>query len=199
MKSIPYLLIAFLLLFGCSKNKVAPAPVLEDYSLSAYLKQTGFDQTVSNIGQGAPDFFERGTVFEPKTDGNLTAILVKLPASALNMKVILWNATTKLPLKTITINYTFLNVDQEIAFPITPVPLKKNEKYCISTNILSDIYKRKRTNSGRATYPIAFKKLTIIGHYSESLSDLNLRKFPTVFEEQSYFGDLSFTFEQTIN
>jgi hypothetical protein len=184
--------------FACKKKSEdipTPAP-LEDYTFEKYLKQTGFDQTVFETGgSGGADFFERGIVFEPLVAGNLVNILLKFPAAAINTKVILWNATTKQPITSYIFNYSFLDVGTQYPFTIPITALQKNEKYCISFALESNIYKRKRTDAKPVMYPIEFKNLRILSHNSVRLTNINLRKYPTDLETQSYYGDVNFVFQ----
>jgi hypothetical protein len=180
--------------FACKKKtEDIPAPTpLVDYALSEYLKQTGFDQT-STVFSGGVDIFERGTVFEPQVAGNLTAFVVNLPSSVLNLKIILWNATTMQPITSTTIN--FAGTGQDIIFNITPVPLQKNEKYCVSLATEMTMYKRKRTDGANATYPVVFKNIKILSHNVKQLTNINLRAYPTDLVSASYYGDVSFKFQ----
>jgi hypothetical protein len=180
--------------FACKKKSEdipAPAP-LENYSLAAYLKQTGFDQTVVDFSSGAI-FFERGTVFEPQVAGSLTAFVVNLSSSVFNLKIILWNATTMQPITSTTINFSANGPDN--IFNITPVVLQKGEKYCVSLVTPFYMYMRKRTDGANATYPVLFKNIKILSHNEVQLTNINLRAFPTNIVPASYYGDLSFVFQ----
>jgi hypothetical protein len=194
MKKILLLLIISIAMFGCKKkieDIPAPAPLV-DYSLSEYLKQTGFDQTVNNFYNGE-NVFERGTVFEPQIAGSLTAFVVNLPGSVLNLKIILWNATTMQPITSTTIN--FAGTGQDIVFNITPVALQKGEKYCVSLATEMSMYKRKRADVANANYPVVFKNIKILSHNVKQLTNINLRAYPTDLVPASYYGDLSFKFQ----
>jgi hypothetical protein len=199
MKKIIFTLTIATLLFACKKkSEDIPAPVvpLAPYSFSEFLKQTGFDATVDNYSE-APETSERGTIFEPQVDGNITAFVVNLPAAVTNLKITLWNATTKVPLRSITGIYTALG--QNSTYTISAVPVQKNEKYCVSftTQTNFSYYKRKRANGVAATYPVNFSNIKIRSHneYSYPTGTSNILHFPDNATVISYFGDVHFVFQ----
>jgi hypothetical protein len=199
MKKIIFTLTIATLLFACTKkSEDIPALVvpLVPYSFSEFLKQTGFDATVDNYSE-APETSERGTIFEPQVDGNITAFVVNLPAAVTNLKITLWNATTKVPLRSINGIYTALG--QNSTYTISAVPVQKNEKYCVSftTQPTFSYYKRKRTNGAAATYPVNFSNIKIRSHneYSYPTGTSNILHFPDNATVVSYFGDVHFVFQ----
>jgi hypothetical protein len=185
--------------FACKKKSEdipTPAVPLVPYSFSEFLKQTGFNATVDNYSE-APETSERGTIFEPQVDGNITAFVVNLPAAVTNLKITLWNATTKVPLRSSTFTYTALG--QNSTYTISAVPVQKNEKYCVSftTQPTFSYYKRKRTNGAATTYPVNFSNIKIRSHneYSYPTGTSNILHFPDNATVISYFGDVHFVFQ----
>jgi hypothetical protein len=183
---------------GCKKkpeDTPAPAPLLP-YSYAEFLKQTGVDATVDNYSDGL-NFLERGTIFEPQVSGSIDAFIVNLPSSALNLKITFWNANTKVPLRSGTVNYT--TPGQNAVYPFSPLAAQKNEKYCISFTAqpVFSIYKRKRTNGADATYPVNFTNMKILSHneYTYPTGTSNILHFPDNTTLSSYFGDVHFVFQ----
>jgi hypothetical protein len=182
--------------FACKKkSEDVPAPEpLVDYSIAAFLQKTGFNQTVSEFSPGASFIFERGIEFETKVDVNLSTVYINFPASTTNLKIILWDGSTMQPINSFTLftvtgaTGTFLSVNPVIA-------LQKNKKYCLSYATNTAIFKRKRTDGANVIYPIEFSNLKILSHTEKSLTNFNLRQYPTSLVNASFYGDLSFTFQ----
>jgi hypothetical protein len=197
MKRILMLLALCSFTFLACKKKSEDLPTAEplvDYSIDAFLQKTGFNQTVSDFDLGAGFIFERGIEFETKADVNLNSVYVKFPASTTNLKLILWDGSTMQPINSFTLNTynagfgAFLSVNPIIA-------LQKNKKYCLSYATTSTIFKRKRTDGATVAYPIEFSNLKILSHTEKSLTNINLRQYPTSIVNASFYGDLSFTFQ----
>jgi hypothetical protein len=187
--------------FACKKKTEdvpVPAP-LEDYSLAGYLQKTGFNQKEFIIPQGsqqAVPALEIGIVIEPKVVGNITAFKVKFPSQGSGGKIIVWDAITAQPIASHTFNYLGASVGQETTMTVTPIPLEKNRKYCISyTNVANGFYFRERTDQADVTYPIEFKNLTILSLNGNVMSNVNLRQYPYPKVNNFYYGDVSFTFQ----
>ncbi len=196
MKRILTLLVlcSFTFLACKKKSEDAPAPEpLVDYSIDAFLQKTGFNQTVSDFDPGASFIYERGIEFETKVDVNLIKVYIKFPASTTNLKLILWDGSTMQPINSFTLFTVtggigaFLSVNPVIA-------LQKNKKYCLSYATNTAIFKRKRTDGANVTYPIEFSNLKILSHTEKSLTNINLRQYPTSLVNASFYGDVSFTF-----
>jgi hypothetical protein len=188
--------------FSCKKkteDTPAPAPLVP-YSHPEFLKQTGFDATVTNYTEG-PAISERGTIFEPQADGNITAFVVNLPSSVINLKITLWNATTKVPLKSSTVTYPTPSnlLGENATYAISAVAVQKNQKYCVSftTQPIFSYFKRKRTNGADATYPVNFTNMKILSHneYTYPTGTSNILHFPDNTTLSSYFGDVHFVFQ----
>jgi hypothetical protein len=197
MKKLLLLLTLCSISFLACKKQREDVPALEplvDYSIDAFLQKTGFNQAVSDFDPGAGFIFERGIEFETKVDVNLNTVYIKFPASATNLKIILWDGGTMQPINSFTIN-TY-NAGLGASLSVNPViALQKNKKYCLSYATNTAVFKRKRTDGSAVNYPIEFSNLKILSHTEKSLTNINLRQYPTSIVNASFYGNLSFTFQ----
>jgi hypothetical protein len=194
MKTVIIFLFMSTFLFACKKKtEDIPAP-LEDYSHAGYLQKTGFNQKEEVV----PQFYgkiESGINFETKVAGSISAFTFRSPTAMPNVKIILWDGTTAQPITSKSFTYIGSNVGLELTISVTPIPLQKNSRYCVSYATDKGLYSRSRTDNSAPTYPIEFNNLKILSHNVDLLSDVNLRQFPTLLKYNQYFGDVSFVFQ----
>ena len=186
-----FLAIASLAITSCRKDDdETPQPKIypEENQLSAYLSSTGFNQKTVNFPNSGD--YEFGLKFTPKVKGNITAIVLKIPDNATNVRATIWDATTKVVLKTITIPNVPANT--EVRQNIDAFAVTKDRQYFISYNG-NDWYKHSKSDNSVAVYPvvvgnISFDSYQWIGGLAQA--------FPTNVSNDYYAGDLSFVFQQ---
>lgn len=178
-------------IISCRKDDdETPQPQIytEENQLSAYLSATGFIQKTVNYPNSGD--YEFGLKFTPKVKGNITAIVLKIPDNATNVRVTIWDAGTKAVLKTITIPNAPANT--EVRQNIDAFAVTKDRQYFISYNG-NDWYKHSKSDNSVAVYPvvagnISFDSYQWIGGLSQT--------FHTNTNNDYYAGDLSFVFQQ---
>lgn len=182
-------LFAVVTLIGCKKDDDTPKVYAEENPLNSYLVNSGFDQKTANfINAGNYEF---GYLFKPKVKGKINAITFKIPDNATNIRVTIWDATSKAILRTIVIPSAAANT--EVKQSIDALSIDPSQKYGITYNG-NDWYKRFRNDSGSTPYPIEAGNISILGYnwiYGSS------QTFPLTSSTDYYGGDLSFVFQQT--
>ena len=182
--------ILVLSLFSCRKDDETPQPKIypEENQLSAYLSATGFNQkTVNYINSGD---YELGLKFTPKVKGNITAIVLKIPDNATNVRATIWDATTYTVLKTITIPNVPANT--EVRHSIDAFAVTKDRQYMISYNG-NDYYKHSKSDNSAAVYPVVVGNISFDSYQWQSGT---AQTFPESVINYFYTGDLSFVFQQ---
>ena len=178
----------------CSKDDdPAPTPVepvlapLQD-PLAGYLTASGFSQkNVDNVNNGDYEF---GYSFIPLVNGKMTAIVAKLPASRLAMRVTIWDKVTSAILRTETIDVATANV--EVTKQITALDLVKDKEYFISMNS-NDWYNRSKTDNSSVTYPFTVGDIKITSY---AFGNGTSQTMPIASQTTYYAGDCSFKFQK---
>lgn len=176
---------------GCRKEDETPAPKVypEENPLSAYIQNSGFSQKTTNyINSGTYEF---GYKFKPKVKGNINAVTFKIPDNATNVRVSIWNESTRVLVSTFTIPTVSANV--EVRNNITPLAVDPSTEYLITYNG-NDWYERKKTDGSSTVYPIDAGNILITGYRWMSGA---AQAFPTSTANYYYAGDLSIVFQQT--
>jgi len=176
---------------SCSGNNDDPASFPEQNPLAEYLKNSGFDQTKIEIKNNSNlDFYEFGFSFRPTVKGKINAIVVKIPDEQPQMRVTLWDVSTKTVLK--TENIDILAAGQEVTKVITPFVLEKDKEYMITCNT-NDWYFYQKTDRTDVIYPIIAGDIQITGFgYNDGITQI----FPSIMKTDRYRGDISFKFQQ---
>lgn len=173
-----------MLAFSCSSD----SDFKKENPLKSYLAQAEFtllDETVNSSD------YEFGIRFIPKVAGNITDLVVKLPDDRADLRVTIWDATTKTVLRTETIDA--VTAATELTQPITPLALTKDKEYMITFNS-NDWYNHEEPSGASATYPIKVGNIEITGYgYSSGTT----QTYPTDFYDNYYAGDCSFKFLRT--
>ncbi|MGX9986009.1 hypothetical protein [Soonwooa purpurea] len=188
------ILLALFSLVGCRKDDDTPDPkiYLEENPLTGFLQNSGFSQkTLDYVNFNVN--YEFGYRFRPLVKGQINAVSYKIPANATNVRVTLWNASTKSPLKTITIPNVVANT--EIKQTIEPFSVDPTIEYLISYNG-NDWYHRKKSDDTGIIYPVNVGNISITG-YSFAGSTVTEQTYPVNNSNTYYGGDLSIIFQQT--
>jgi hypothetical protein len=187
-----------LLIFGavsCKKDKAEPAPTVypEESFFDGYLNSTGFSQSTQN-GIILPEK-ECGLEFKPTVKGKITSLQVKLLKINPNLRVIIWDKATQMPIRIETVNVAAANTQYD--FDIADLELVKDKEYAITMK--NQIwYHRSRSNGTDATYPVVSGNITIIAYKAISSPGYFLYppKYPIFSSTTGYEGDCSFKFKQ---
>ncbi len=196
MKSkIIILLLSIVTLTACSKNDDQPAAAKvypEENPLALYLTNSGFNQKTTNfINSGTYEF---GYNFKPKVKGRVGAVTFKIPAPATNVRVTIWDAATKVPLRTAVIPNVVANT--EVRQSIDPLDVTAGTNYLLSYNG-DDWYKREKTDGSDSVYPIDAGNILITGYCWGSTTPA-AQTYPVNTTSKNYYaGDLSIVFQQT--
>ncbi len=185
------ILCSILFVFSCSKEEQPTTIKYEEENfLTGYLQQTGFDNFTSTTIDRQENC-EFCTAFTPLVKGVITALQVKLPASNPSLRITIWDAATKIAIKTVIVNVAQANT--AYTFDIEDFQLQKDKDYAISFNS-NDYFVRRWPSDDEANYPITVKNIKINSFsYDEGLN----QTYPSVILKRSYLGDLSFNFLQT--
>lgn len=183
-------LLVVVMLTSCSKDDdTSPVTYQEENPLIGYLTNGGINGAVVDVVDGTTS--EIGNEFTPLVNGKMNAITVSLPAVNTNLRVTIWNATTKTAIRTEYVNVA--TAATAITKNIASVPLQKDTKYAITMNS-NDWYYREKSNGSLITYPIISGNIRFESFgYTETLGQL----YPLQFSNDYYYGDLSFIFQQT--
>jgi hypothetical protein len=202
MKTIQKTLLSFAILsiafISCSKDEEptptpTPTPVVyqEENFLSSFLTQSKYNESTTEF-TGADR--ESGIEFTPLVNGKIKALKIRMPRviSDTPTRLTLWDAITQVPLKTFYIQAQTAGV--EAILEISPVvQLEKNKKYCFSIQHRS-IYTRTATDNVPATFPIKCNNIQIDRLTFKLTTNQN---YPNEIISDRYWGDYSFTFQQT--
>ena len=190
MKKTITLFVIIFSLFSCSKND-EPTPVTyqEENPLIGYLTNGGINGGIIDVVDGTTS--EVGNEFTPLVKGTIKAFVVSLPQSNANLRVTLWDATTKTVIRTEYINV--VTAATTTTKNIEPIELQKDKKYAITMNS-DDWYYRDKSNGSLITYPITSGNIRFD---SFGFTDTPGLIYPIYFSNDYYNGDLSFIFQQT--
>lgn len=186
------LLFITILLISCNKDDENPTPTTIVYQdenpIPGYITSTGIDQNVSNaINEGDYEF---GAEFTPLVNGNIKSITVKIPDTNPNIRVTVWDATTKTVLRTEYINVTSENV--AITKNITALSVEKDKKYAITMNS-NDWISYRRLDLASIPYPTISGNIRIERYgYMSGIT----QTYPEFFPLASYAGQVGFNFQR---
>ncbi|WP_223608181.1 DUF4082 domain-containing protein [Chryseobacterium sp. OSA05B] len=176
---------------SCSKDEDEPIPqpivYAEENPLNKYHETTGFT-TVSNFVNAGN--YEFGLVFSPNVKGKINAITVKLPDVNPNLKITIWDYTSKTVLRTEMVNVAASNT--LLTKAIEALALEKDKKYMITMNS-NDWYKKNKPDNTNAIYPVTAGNIKFLEYRWLSTSS---QVFPTNISLDYNGGDLSFNFQQ---
>lgn len=177
---------AVIALSSCSNDDSSSFP--EQNPLAEYLSKAGFDQSKQDIKDGGD--YEFGFSFKPTVKGQINAIVAKIPDAQLEMRVTIWDASTKTALRTELVDIPAAG--QEVTKKITPLILEKDKEYIITYNG-NDWYDHRKADNSAAVYPITAGDIQITGY---GFAEGTAQAFPTVMLKNYYAGDVSFKFQQ---
>lgn len=161
----------------------------EEDPLALYLEKSGYNQKINSIINYLTH--EMGYKFQPKVKGKINAVTFKIPDNAANVRVTVWDASTKTILRTVNIPAVAANT--EVRTAIDPMTINPGTEYLI-TYSGNDYYLRQKTNGSNTVYPIDAGNITITGyHWREGAEQI----FPEKIGVSYYAGDLSIVFQQT--
>jgi hypothetical protein len=178
------LLCASIVTTFCGNNTDFP----EVNPLAGYLAASGFDEDFDAIVDGLT--FEMGISFIPKVDGQIKAVVVKVPDDKVDLRITIWDKNTATVLRTINVDVA---ANTELTESITPLSLEKDKEYFITMNT-NDYFYRTRDDLAAVTYPFVVGDISITSYSFESgLGQI----MPTDdFYFENYSGDLSFVFQE---
>lgn len=182
------ILLTAVLAVSCSSDDDNTPKFKTENPLAAYYTQTGFTTSTNFINSGDYEF---GLVFTPTVKGKIKAITLKLPATNPNLRVTIWDFTTKTVLRSETLNVA--TADVEVKKEISELALEKDKKYLISMNS-NDWYKKSKADNAATTYPVVAGNITFNEYRWLSGT---AQTFPTSIATTYNAGDLSFDFQQT--
>ena len=189
MKKTIFLFAIIFSLFSCSKDDEAtPVTYQEENPLIGYLTNGGINGAIIDVVDGTTS--EVGNEFTPLVKGTIKAFVVSLPQSNANLRVTLWDATTKTVIRTEYINV--VTAATTTTKNIEPIELQKDKKYAITMNS-DDWYYRDKSNGSLITYPITSGNIRFD---SFGFTDTPGLIYPIYFSNDYYNGDLSFIFQQ---
>ena len=162
---ISLLLAILLTMINCKNDKntdPAPPPAASQTTqdpLEGFLVQSGLiEKKVSLINNG---FNESGFSFIPKTNGNIIALVLTLPAANEELRVTIWNKKTGKVLITEMVN--FPKADVEVVKVIAPLVLVEGTEYLISMNT-DDWYSFTRNDGKAISYPFSVGDITVTSY-----------------------------------
>ncbi len=173
---------------GCKKNEAKVYQ--EENPYPEFLIQSKFNQYSKNVLLTYKG--EAGFVFRPINKGNVTSLVMKLPNAISNLRVTLWDDSTKTVLHTEMINITAPN--SETTFPITPFLLEKNKRYLISFKSNTSVERAVSSSYSINGFPKTIGNITFLKtRYNVDASDTYPSREMTV----ATIGDVSFNFQRT--
>jgi len=193
MKNIIQILLLTIAITACSK-KETKTPIIygEENPLHGFLSQLFYYQeTYTWINEPGGGIAQVGMGFIPLVKGKINAIVVKIPETNNNLKVIFWDKETHAKLRVEYINVTTANtfITKEIA----PLELTKDKEYVI-TMFSDDYYARNRTDNAVGEFPVTSGNIKM----TESITgEGDTELFPLGGSGNQYFGDCSFNFQRT--
>jgi hypothetical protein len=186
------LLVAALIASACSGDADENSPQFdEENPLPEFLITTEFDQDqIAYIDDN--NNYEMGFGFKPAVTGKINALVIKIPDVRDDVRVTIWDVATATPIHTelIDVPQAAVNTTKNI----TPILLEQGKEYTITMNSSDYYFRYKANNPDPPTYPIPIGNIV----FTASYCDMGPQQImPTVGGVNSYFGDVSFVFEQT--
>lgn len=192
MKKIIFILSLTILTISCSKKETKePLIYGEEDPLNGFLSQLGYYQETYDWINELGGIAQVGMGFTPLVKGKVNAIVVKIPATNNNLKVIFWDKETHAKLRVEYINVTTANTF--ITKEITPLELAKDKEYVI-TMFSDDYYARNRTDNAVGSFPKTSGNIKMTGTVT---GNGQTELFPLGGSGNQYFGDCSFNFQRT--
>jgi uncharacterized protein DUF4082 len=183
--TIPAMAALAFLAFSCSDDDGKS----QQNPLKSYLAATGFDEEVTEAVDDGD--YEFGYAFTPDVDGDLEAVVVKIPDVNNALRVTIWDAEDGSILRTITVDaatagkqYT-KKLDDDL-------DLFAGHEYMITMNS-NDWYNYERTDGSDATYPVEAGDFMVTGY---GYVGGTTQTFPGIGTTSYYAGDVSFKFEK---
>ncbi len=161
----------------------------EENPLPGFLSVTGFNnKTITYIDDNTA--YECGLEFTPTVNGNINAIVLKIPKTVNNIRVTIWDAETISPIRTEYVNVTVANANNRKN--ISPIQLTANHIYAITMNTHN--YYIKHNDYQSVSYPITSGHIII----NKTLHHPEVNQvLPTFAPVNAHQGDCSFIFQQT--
>lgn len=194
MKNIIYsaaFAITFVALVSCS-NDEQPIPVAftEENPLPGLLQQTNLGQrTLSYIDDN--NYYDMGIAFVPMVKGKINSFIVKLPESHRQVRITVWNRTTRAILMTTYIDV--LSANTNTLLEITPLALEKDKEYVVAISS-DDYYMLFQENGSSVTYPVTVGNIKINGGTDQMG---NGQEMPEFYTANAISGLVTFNFQQT--
>lgn len=156
--------------------------------LPLFLTASGFNQAVLNWIDGP--FFELGYSFIPMVNGTINAIVVKIPAPSIGVRVTIWDKLNGTMLRTESVDVPA--ADMEVTKQIADLNLVKNREYIISFNT-NKYYRRVKTDNSNVIYPFTFGDIQIT---DVLYGNGTAQTIPSIKQFDRYLGDCSFKFKK---
>lgn len=176
---------------SCKKEDKTPIIYGEENPLNGFLSQLFYLQETYNWVNEPSGIAQLGMSFKPLVNGKINALVVKIPSTNNNLKIIIWDKATKAKLRVETMNITTSNTTT--TKEITPLVLTKNKEYVI-TMFSDDYYARNKTDNTVGEFPITSGNFQMTGSITGN-GDTEL--YPLGGSGNQYFGDCSFNFQRT--
>lgn len=192
ISKVVFLFVLMLTLTACRKDDdPEPEPPV------VYPVENPMDAYMASLSDNSPTvvnaaLYEIGLVFTPKVKGNLNAIQVKLPTVNSNLRVTLWDASTKAIISTEIVNVTAAHT--VITKNIAPLELVKDKQYTITMNTNSYYYFGSAVGPALTTYPLTIGN--IIFNNFIYISGTTPATYPTTINPSEYAGQLNVVFQQ---
>jgi hypothetical protein len=182
-----YLLFAFC---NPNKSKIVAVEDASENPFSEFLVLTGLNKPTAKIINGTS--YETGFSFKPTVNGSLNELIVTIPNTNNNLKIIIWDKTTQQPIRSELMNVTASNL--ATIKKITPLHLQENKEYTITMRT-NDFYIRNNIDFSKIHFPIQVHSIEITEAY---MAHENKNENP-ITSNYGFFGDVSFTFNKTEN
>ncbi|MET3036800.1 DUF4082 domain-containing protein [Chryseobacterium sp. NRRL B-14859] len=177
---------------SCSKDDDEPVsnPISyqEENPLDKYHEMAGFTATTNFINSGNYEF---GLVFSPNVKGKIKAVTIKLPDANPNVRITIWDYSTKTVVRSEMIDVSAANT--LITKTIQELAVEKDKKYMITMNS-NDWYKRSKPDNSNAVYPVTAGNIRF---WEYRWGNGTTQTFPVNVSLDYNGGDLSFVFQQT--
>lgn len=164
-----------------------PKMYAEENPLTPFLLAAEFTKVIETLNSGD---YESGLTFSPLVKGKINAVTLKIPDVASNVRVTIWDATTKAPIRTILLDVTSSHTT--VTKTIDPLILEKDKEYMISMNT-NDWFENRKSAGGSAVYPITGGNIKFLNYKWKSGT---AQVFPTNISTSYTAGDVSFVFQQ---
>lgn len=179
-------IVLLLSISSCKKDKEPVAPLQDP--LNGYMSATGFSQKIVNaVNNGVYEF---GYSFKPLVNGQMTALVVKIPDVRSGLRVTVWDKSAGSVLRTEVVDVPTAGV--EVVKNIPALDLVSGKEYFLTFNS-DDWYDNRRTDNANAVYPITVGDISITSYgYSSGTS----QTMPTNMPLNYYAGNCSFKFQK---